>query len=63
MASKRREKDTIPAKKCDNNVMRQNVTIKKVALDSLEERYFKRKNNEQKKNMYPKLLGTDMAPQ
>ena len=43
--------------------MRQNAIIKKVVLDSLEERYFKTKNNEQKKKMYPKLLGTDMAPQ
>jgi len=46
MANRRREKDIIPVKKCDKKEIRENVTIKKVVLGSLEERYFKKKNNE-----------------
>jgi len=46
MASRRRERDMIPVKKWDKKEIREKVTIKKVVLDPLEERYFKKKSSE-----------------
>ena len=43
--------------------MKENVIIRKVVLESLDVRYFREKYTEQLKNMYPKLLATDIAPQ
>ena len=53
----------IPVKKWDKKEIREKVTNKKVVLDLLGERYFRKKRSEKKKNMYPKLFGTEMAPQ
>ena len=55
--------EKIPVRLCAKNEMRAKVTIRKGILDLLEERYFREKYNEKKKKMYPKLLGTEMAPQ
>lgn len=63
IASRRSEKDTIPVKKCVRKEIREKATIKKVAFDLLEEMYFKKKSSEKKKNMYPRLFGTEMVPQ
>ena len=46
MTNRRREKEMIPVKKCDKKEIRENANIKKIVLDSLEERYFKKKSSE-----------------
>jgi hypothetical protein len=52
----------MPVKKCDRKETRKNIVIRKELLTPVELRYLSMKKREKKKNMYPKLLGTEIAP-
>jgi len=62
IAKKKREKAIMPVKKCDRKETRKNIAIRKELLTPVELRYLSMKKREKKKNMYPKLLGTEIAP-
>jgi len=51
MASRRRENDIIPVKKCDIKETKENKIVKNRFLGSLEEIYFIMKSNEKRKKM------------
>jgi hypothetical protein len=62
MASRRKENEMKPVRKWDRNEAKVNISIRCVYLDSGEVRYLRRKYREARKNMKPKLLGTEIAP-
>ena len=58
----RKEREMNPVRKWDRKEAKVNISIKRMYLDSEEVRYFKKKYRDPRKNMKPKLLGTEIAP-
>jgi len=61
-ARRRKEREMKPVKKWDRKEAKVNISIRRVYLDSGEVRYFRKKYRDPRKNMKPKLLGTEIAP-
>ena len=61
-ASRRKESEMNPVRKCDRKEAKVNISIRRAYLDSEEVRYFRKKYRDSRKNMKPRLLGTEIAP-